>query len=138
MLCFWKFFHNQIYIFYRYANANIQNERSMDYTMSPSMNPLKRERYNPKEDAARLRDKKNTISQPQIPSNYGEFVNETLPGMSSKTGSKHDVAKQELNLLAKLVGCEEETNESGNHQKHKINLFETAGIEIQINSDQNS
>ena len=106
--------------------------------MSPSNNPLKQERYNPKEDGARLRDQNNTINQPFIPSNYGEFVNETLPGMSSKTGSKHDVAKHELNLLAKLVGCEEDANEPPNNQKHKINLFETAGIEIQIKSDKHS
>ena len=106
--------------------------------MSPSNKALKQERYHPRQDDEKIRDRNSTISQPLIPSNYGAFVNESLPGLSSKKSSKHDVAKQELNLLAKLVGCEEETNESGGHQKHKINLFETAGIEIEIKNDKTS
>ena len=106
--------------------------------MSPSNNALKQERYHPSQDEAKLRDQNTTISQPFVPSNYGAFVNETLPGLSSNKTAKHDVAKQELNLLAKLVGCEEEANETGGHQKHRINLFETAGIEIQIKNDRGS
>ena len=83
------------------------------------------------------RVKSNVITQPIIPSNYGEFVDEPLVNISSATGSKHYVAKEELNLLAKLVRCDEQEKENseGNHKTFKINLFDTADIDININKN---
>ena len=72
---------------------------------------------------------------PEIPSNYGEFVMEPLASISSANKSKPYVAKEELNLLAKLVGCDErdEDDSEGKYKKFKINLFETAGVDVNTN-----
>ena len=70
--------------------------------------------------------------QPTIPSNYGGFISEPLANLSGSKGPRPDIAKEELNVLAKLVGCnekdEDDLEESG--KKFKISLFDMAGLEI--------
>ena len=125
---------------YRYANANSEHQRSVEYKLNPADKPLKME-----SDTASIKYKAKhpnpaqVISQPVVSSNYGEFINEPLASISSSDGSKTYVAKKELNLLAKLIGCDEqETDDSaGTQKKFKINLFETAGINIKVDSDIN-
>ena len=108
----------------------------MDYTLSPSDNPLKGERHIPSSaDKARQQNVAHTIGRPIIPANYGQFVDESLATMTSSKGTETYVAKQELNLLAKLVRCDDQDDCNNLNKQFKINLFETAGIDININSN---
>ena len=79
----------------------------------------------------------STIGRPIIPANYGEFVDESLATMTSSLGTETYVAKQELNLLAKLVRCDDQDDCNSRNTQFKINLFETAGIDIDITSNLN-
>ena len=57
--------------------------------------------------------------------------------MTSSKGTETYVAKQELNLLAKLVRCDDQEDCNNRNKQFKINLFETAGIDIDITSNLN-
>ena len=119
-----------------YANADNPYQRSVDYTLSPADNPLKGERHIPSNaDKTRQQNVASTIGRPIIPANYGEFVDESLATMTSSKGTETYVAKQELNLLAKLVRCDDQDDCNNRNKQFKINLFETAGIDINISSN---
>ena len=123
-------------VFSSYANVDNPYQRSVDYTLSPADNPLKGERHIPSSaDKARQQNVASTIGRPIIPANYGEFVDESLATMTSSKGTETYVAKQELNLLAKLVRCDDQDDCNNRNKQFKINLFETAGIDINISSN---
>ena len=132
----------QYVLYCRYANAKVHtnNERAVDYALPPQHNPLKSEQCTSNEDEFRDRGSHpNPIIRQNVPSNYGEFVNESLAAISSTTtgSQQHSFAKEELNLLAKLVGCteQEKDNSDSTHKKFKLNLFETAGINTNTTSN---
>ena len=126
-----------LYLCSSYANSATQYERSVDYAFSHIDNPLKSNRYPLYEDKSTYPDQshQSLTLRTDTPSNYGEFVTESLVSISSSKGSKPYVAKEELNLLAKLVGCDERNDDSEETcKKFKINLFETAGVDVTTNS----
>ena len=85
-----------------------------------------------------------------FPSNYGEFLAEQPLALynhkqqqstssSLSSSSKGYLAKEELNLLAKLIRCDEEDNNTGREKQQifRINLFDTAGVDMAATTTSN-
>ena len=63
-------------------------------------------------------------------------LNESSP--NKQTSKSSLIAKEELNLLAKLVGCSENNEGSGDNKEScatfKLNIFDTSGMEVEQNT----